>query len=101
VEPKQKKKKNAKAAICSVGRLYRAINNSGALTTDPWSNTRRTITCADHRRLLPGKLLLLVEYMDMNEGGVWIWLDHDRVIWQVMTHESFNQCWALTKEPTE
>lgn len=76
-----------------VGTLYRAIGKSSAITTDPWGSLNRTITYADHRRIEPGEVVLLVEHLDMDDAGAWIWLHHDRVIWQVMSNEKFKECW--------
>lgn len=81
-----------------VGALFRAIGKSSAITTDPWSSSNRTITHADHTLIDPGEIVMLVEYVDMDEkAGIWIWLLREKVVWQVLSREKYDLCW----EPVE
>lgn len=76
-----------------IGDLYCSIGKSSAITTNPYGSIQRTITGADHRRIVLGEILFLVDYIDMDDAGIWVWLHHDRLIWQVMRKELFDLCW--------
>lgn len=65
------------------------------MTTNPWARTDRTITYADHKLINQGEVLLLIEYVDMDEAGIYIWLHEDRVVWQVLKKEVFDKCLKL------
>lgn len=77
------------------GELFQAIGKSSAMKTDLWTKTDRTITYADHASILSGEIVLLVEYHDMGDAGIYIWLWGDRVVWQVLKDDAFAQCWKL------
>jgi hypothetical protein len=75
------------------GGLYRALDKSSVITTDPWSLTHRTITTFDHKRIEPPTIALLIEHHDMNDAGIWVWLLEEQVVWQIMKYELFVKHW--------
>jgi len=79
----------------TLGKMFQVILPMAAIATNPKATITRTITHADHRKLFVGEILLLVEYTDLGKSGVWLWLHHDRVIWQVMDKEIFKTHWKI------
>lgn len=71
-----------------------ADGEMSAVTTNLHSYpTTKAITTKDHIKISPGDILVMLEYTDLGNGGIWIWLFRDRVVWQTMRNTSFENNW--------
>ena len=75
------------------GDLFISIKNSHALTTNPWECSNKTIGYADHLKIDLEKIAILIEYSDIQRAGIYIWLLGEKVVWQVLNDEDFEDRW--------
>lgn len=79
------------------GDIFKSAGPSYALTTDPWGKTERTISYADHTKIVKDQTVMLLEYADIKDSVICVWLFNESVVWQILSKKIFKKCWIKIK----